>query len=58
MASQIGQPSRLLMTSASANSLTPAISTDARANVQALNRWAARSYLRRRYSGTECTREP
>ncbi len=46
------QPSIVFMTSASANRFTPAISTDANANVIALKRCVGLLKRSRRYSGT------
>ena len=56
--SQVGQPISTWMTSARANRFTPAISTAARANVSALNRWVAGLNRRSRNSGTLRTRDP
>ena len=53
-----GQPSMRWMISASANRLTPLISTVAIANVDALNTCAASPKRRRRYSGTDLTLAP
>ena len=54
----IDHPSIRWMISASANRLTPEISTVATANVAALNACVASLKRSRRYSGTERTFEP
>ena len=52
------QPSSACMISASANRFTPAISTEANANVSALKRCVGLLKRRRRYSGTLRTFAP
>ncbi len=54
----IDQPSIRWVISASANRLTPEMSTVATANVAALKAWVASLKRRRRYSGTERTLAP
>ena len=54
----IDHPSIRWMISASANRLTPEISTVATANVAALNACVASLNRNRRYSGTERTFDP
>ena len=54
----IDHPRIASMTRASANRLTPAISTEATAKVIALNRCVGRLKRRRRYSGTLRTLAP
>ena len=58
IASVIDQPSIRWMISASANRLTPEISTVATANVPALKACVASLKRSRRYSGTERTFAP
>ena len=58
IARAIDQPSIRWMISASANRLTPEISTVASANVAALKAWVASLKRSRRYSGTERTFAP